>query len=323
MKLGVKLIFGVILVFVFWGKAFCAEPVSIIYIHGVNAYDTQEVYDEADGLNNAFRGQRLSDDYYFSGKMEVVIWSDLLCNDAAYILYQNGLRDLNTAHNKSKTKDTTEFDEKLLNPFLPVILTKDSGSGGWAVYIRNVINDFLYQVYIINEDKTKQEILLDRIDNATEKIGGKYVIIGHSYGSVVALDYVKKRLIPKLNKDSRFVGLITSADMNTTVNAKYFADIMSKKTKVNVFEYIVKNGKFWICYNHRNDIAAINLPDVNINYSGKNKGFIVSETTKSSYITRLNPFSFDNGKISAHLWMVRRQKDFAKKVVSAYDKKRE
>jgi len=305
--------------FVFQTGSLAAEPVSIIYVHGVNAFDTQEVYDEANALNEAFRGKKLAEDYYFNGRHEVVIWSDLLNTDKAYSIYQSGLKSLNTANNRSKVKNTTEFDLKLLNPFLPFVLVNDSGSGGWSAYTRNVVNDFLYQVAAIENSAEKRAILRARIQSAVDKTNGKYVILAHSYGSVAALDYIEKFVMTGEKNSDKFAGLITSADMNTTLNAEHWAEILCDKTCRNVFEYFIEEGKFWICYNHRNDIAAINLPPEIINNT-PGSGFVVSETTKSNYLRRQNPFGYDNGKISAHLWMVRQQKDFAKKVVDSYNK---
>lgn len=312
-------------VFLFLVFALCtpcarsAEPVDIIYIHGVNAYDTDEVYEEAAGLNKAFAGQMLGEDYYFSGVYKVVIWSDLLKGDLPYEIYSSGLISLNTEYNKSKNKSTTDFDGKLLNPLLPLISVSDSGSGGYAVYLRNLINDFLYQVFIMKDSQEKQEILMERIASAAGALEGKFVIVAHSYGAVAALDFAERHIMNDERLSERFAGMITSADVNSTFNAYKWAEMVASGKGDNFMKYFVENDKFWICYNHRNDMAASNLPDFVLNYKATGNGFIVNGTTKSNYARRLNPFGFDNGKISAHLWMVRQQKDFVKKVVCLYD----
>lgn len=314
-----NLLVSIFCLIVFALTGVCAEPVKIIYVHGVNAYDAQEVYEEAAGLNNAFRGQHLGDDYYFSGEYEVVIWGDLFKKDVEYDIYESGLKSINTKYNNQKIKSTTDFDGKLLNPFLPLYAVKDSGSGGYAVYFRNLINDFLYQVFLLKDSPQKEDIVLNRIQKAVDNTDGKFVLMSHSYGAVVTLDFLESRIMNNPELSAKFAGMITSADVNTTFNAYKWSETFKDKDKKTFVDYIIENRKFWICYNHRNDIAATNLPEIILKYDAKGKGFIVNGTTRANYARRLNLFGFDNNMVSAHLWMVRHQKDFAKKVVALYD----
>lgn len=311
-------------------------PLTIVYIHGFNAFDVDETLWEADSLTKAFCNKYLGD-YRFNCRHEMVLWSDLYSHDLPYDLYKSGLYSSNTVHNRSKVKNTIKFQGALLNPILPLAAPFDAGAGGFTVFFRNMINDFLYQTFFVKDAPEKQKVIMDRIQAAVDKADGKFVIISHSFGAVLGTQFLEERIMNNPKNSENFVGLITSADVNTIFNANHWAKIFEEPQKDNFIKYIIENGKFWICYNHRNDAVAMNLPSALLDYKShfpylnckscdekcspndKICGFIVCETTQSNFIKRINPFSYDNGKVRAHLWMVRHPKDFVKKVIAVYN----
>ncbi len=296
---------------------FSAESVGIIYIHGFSAFNTEETLRDARVVSEAFSGRKMGK-YCFNGQYKTVLWADLYACEECYKLYRSGLLSINEAHNCTKRKSTVKVDGKLLNPLLPALSPCDCGSGNYTVFFRNLINDFLFQIFYMKDSAKRQELVMDRIQKTADELGGKYVIVAHSFGAVGAVDFVERRVMNNPKNSENFVGIITSADVNSTFNACHWADVLKEEN--NFVKYMIENGKFWICYNHRNDVVATNLPEQVLNYKANGDGFIVSETTRSNFIRRVNPFSGDNGKVRPHLWMLWQPEDFAKKVVAVYEK---
>lgn len=320
-----RILFIVFLIFITTPLAVLSkEPVTIIYVHGFNAADKQIVLDEARNVSNAFAGKTMGP-YVFSGKHKVVFWADLFDCDKAYKIYRSGLLSINTDNNFSKRKNTTKFENSLFNPCHSFVHPKDKGSGACSVFFRNAINDFLYQIFCIKDSYEKQNIVIERIQNTADSLCEKYIIIGHSFGAVAAVDFIERKVIGNDKNTQKFVGLITSADLNTTFHANIWDKTLKEDNPKNIAKFIIENNKFWICYNHRNDIVATNLPSQLLNIKAKGNGFIISKTTKSIYTNpysaMLRPFSMENGKVRAHSWLHLRPDDFAKKVIAAYNEK--
>lgn len=299
------------------------EPLSILYLHGFNAFDEQIVNDEAHRVAQAFQG-KIMGNYCFTGKYKVIFWADIYQCDESYKLYKSAIEELNNTHNHTKIKTELSMDKQKTNLLAPLLHPSDKGSGPVSIYLRNLINSFLYQIFFIKDSPKHRQIILDRIQKAIDETNSKYVIIAHSFGSAAAIDFLEQRVIENTYNHEKFTGLITSADLNTTFNANYWAE-ESKDPMKNIAEFLIKNDKFWICINHRNDIAATGLPKKLTEYQTEGRGFIASIVTKSkflnNYISILRPFDSDNGKIRAHSWIHLRPEEFAKNVIEIYEKR--
>lgn len=305
---------------------FAKDCVNIIYLHGFNAFDYPIVEDEAKRVAQAFQG-RCMGNYCFSGKYRLIFWADLYDCDEAFKLYESALMSLNNTHNHTNPKIHLSMDQQKFNLFSPLIHPSDRGSGPVSSYLRNLINGFLFQIFFLKTSPYHQNIVMDRIQKAIDTTNCKFVIIAHSFGSAAAVDFLETRIISNPANEQKFAGLITSADLTTTFNANYWAQNKDYDPLKKIAQFIVQKDKFWICYNHRNDIAATGLPkkltDYKKEHNLKGKGFIVSKTTKSAFLNNytsfLRPFALDNGKIRAHSWLHLRPYDFADKVIKTYE----
>ena len=302
--------------------SFAQTPLNIIYLHGFNAFDEKVVEKEAKTIAQALKGKTIGDKY-FTGQYKAILWSDIFKCDNSYKIYCSSLERINNEHNITKINPELNIEGQKIKIFTPVLHPTNKGAGPIAIYARNLVNSFLYQIFFFKNSPKSQKIVLDRIQKTIDNTNTKFVIIAHSFGATVALDFLDKRIIGNQNNENKFAGLITSADLNATINANYWAEENNMNLQ-KLKNFIIENDKFWICINHRNDIAATGLPtELTLNNS-KDKGFIAYETTKSkffnSYTSFIRPFDSDNGKIKAHLWMHIKPKDFAKKVIKIYQK---
>ena len=302
--------------------SYAKTPINILYLHGFNAFDEKIVEKEAKRISQSFKNKSIGD-YYFTGEYNVILWSDIFKCDDSYKIYSSALEKINNQHNVSKMETELNMEKQKIKIFTPIIHPTNKGSGPISIYVRNLINSFLYQIFFFKNSPKSQKIVLDRIQETIDKTESKFIIIAHSFGATVAIDFIDKRIIGNKSNENKFVGLLTSADLNSTINANYWSD-QNKSSLQKLQKFIIENDKFWICINHRNDIAATGLPSGITQKSNKNKGFIAYETTKSKFLSTytsfLRPFDADNGKIKAHLWMLIKPKEFAKKVIEIYQK---
>lgn len=320
-----KILISLFFIFCFVPACFAdcpKESVSIIYLHGFNAFDKNIVEDEAKRVAEAFQGREMGK-YYFSGKYKTIFWADIYKCDEAFKMYESALMSLNNAHNHSNPRIELSMDRQKFNPFSPLLHPSDKGSGPASTYLRNLVNGFLFQMFFLKDSPDHQKIIMDRMQAAIDETGGRYVIIAHSFGAAAAVDFLLKRIIGNPVNEQNFAGLITSADLSTTFNANYLAQNKDSDPIAKIAKFIIENDKFLICYNHRNDVAATGLPERLTNFKAKGNGVIISRATKSqffsNYTSILRPFAFDNGKIRAHSWLHLRPDDFADKVIKAYE----
>lgn len=301
------------------------EPVYIIYMHGFNAFDRKIVECEAKRVAEAFQGRSIGN-YCFSGKYKVIFWADMFQCDEGFKLYESALMDLNNAHNNTNKRIELSMDKQKLNLLNPFLHPSQKGSGPASAYLRNLINGFLFQIFFVKNSEKHRNEIMNRIQTAVDSNSSKFVIIAHSFGAPAAVEFLETRIIGNKNNEKKFAGLITSADLTATFSSVYWAECSKYDPIARIAEFIIKNDKFWICCNHRNDIAASGLPAKLTGYKAQGNGIITSRTTKSKFLSGytsiLRPFAQDNGKIRAHSWLHLMPDDFANEVIKAYDDER-
>ena len=313
------------------------EKVTFIYIHGVNEPDPEDFQDEIDGLHKYFANKLLGK-YIISPEHYGVFWGQMSKQGPGPELYKAGLLKINSDHNMSAVKKTTEIKPSLiLNPYYKFCLLGDSGSKASAVFFRNLINSYNYDIIWIASEKNHLEEIFDLMQEKIDKANGKFVIVGHSLGSVLAVSFI----IHKINLDPKdpyykksnfdnFVGLITSGDVNNSFHSDYLAEQVLPgaydKDKYNLIRFFIENNKFWISYNHRNDIIGIDLAPSITSYNNKGPGFIISKTNHKNFlkvwIGSLKFWDHDDGDFLAHQWLFLKPDQFAKAVLRAYNEQK-
>lgn len=313
----------------------CPEKVTFIYIHGIDEPDIKVFERETDGQHRYFKGKRLGE-YIIADDFRRVFWGDLPITELPFKLHSEGLKSMNMDHNVWKVKDTTNPKISLiLNPFYRIFLIGDMGSKSNAVFFRNFINNYVYQLVWTSHDVIREQKIYNLIQKQINTVDGKYVLVGHSLGSAIALRFVMDRIImdkndPKYNEKTcqNFVGLITGGDVNNTFQAiRWSRDVCIdnyENNNKNLIKYFVKNGKFWISYNHRNDLFATKLPPELSYHNWEGPGFITSEVKKAypfeGIVSFVTFWDKSNGIFLSHLYMLDKPKSFANNVLKVYNK---
>lgn len=313
------------------------ERVTFIYIHGVNEPDPNDFQKEIDGLHKYFANKYMGN-YIITPEHEGVFWGLLPREGPGPELYKAGLLRINTDHNFSNAKKTTDIKPSLiLNPYYKFCLFADKGSKASAVFFRNLINGYNYDIIWIASDKTHLEKILDRIQEKIDMANGKFVLVGHSLGSVLAISFIINRIncdpgdpIYKKSNYDNFLGLITSGDVNNSFHSCYFAEQVLpesyEKDKKNLIRFFIENDKFWISFNHRNDIIGTALAPNITSFNDRGPGFIISKTTKKSFLetlaSSLKFWDHDDGDFLAHQWLFLKPNQFSKAVLKAYKKQK-
>lgn len=311
------------------------SEVTFIYIHGVCELDEPLFNSNVRQLHSQFSGKKLGN-YVISANYKKIYWGHLPFEGKSYQVFKQGLLEMNTEHNFWKVKRTVDPKlSLLLNPINRLFLIGDMGSKSNAVFFRNFINNYIYQLGWVLFDVNNSNVIFDMFQKKIEEIDGKYVIVAHSLGSAISSEFVRERVLlnvedemyePKV-KDN-FVGLITSGDVNNTFRAIKFANELQTPKDEPEFEILAKyfsnNDKFWISYNHRNDLFATKIASQVTEYtSGFNFG-IVSEVNKEfpfqAFVDFLKVKDRNGNIFEAHQYMFKQPKSFANGVLKIYDK---
>lgn len=305
------------------------KEVTLIYIPGILAVDSDETEKDIRSLHKHFANKKLGE-YTISPEYKMILWGGIPRSCQTYKLFQDGLVGINTEHNNSKCKETYEAKlSLLLSPICRFLLIQDSGSSAHAVFWRNYLHNHLYDViwYLMNDTNGNQ--IFDLIQDEINETDGNFVIFGNSFGAIVALDFVLNRiaLSEDISNQENFVGLITTADASNTVfspvwSSRFLPEEYELKSK-KFIDYIVKNKKFWISYNHRSDIISSGLaPKLTAN-NGEGEGFIIGKINKTrplfNYIRALKFWDKTDGLLQSHNWCFHRPKEFSTKVLDAYN----
>lgn len=316
------------------GSAACQEKVTLIYIHGVDEPEIEVFDKETAGLQKYFANKRIGK-YIITQDYKKVFWGDLPINDNASKLHASGLIAMNMDHNVWKVKNTTEPKISLLiNPLDRILLIGDMGSKSNAVFFRNFINNYIYQLVWTADDMVHATKVFNIIEKQIKDINGKYILVGHSLGSAIAVRFIMDRIIPE-NIDNgnekylsdNFVGLLTSGDVNNTFQAVRWSKELEtqeyEQNKNNFVRYFIDNDKFWISYNHRNDLFATKLPPELSSHNNEGKGFIISKTKKAypfeGLISTMMFWDKSNGMFLSHLYMLDKPKSYVTNVLKIYN----
>ena len=311
-----------------------SEKVTFIYIHGVYELNSTDFEKEIGGLHKYFANKKLGN-YLISSEYKGVYWGQLSRANKSSALYEDGLMRINSSHNKSSLKKTSAINPFLLfNPFNDFSIFRDDGSSPEAVFFRNLLNNYMYDYNWVVSDNSHMNQILDLIQKKIDSTDGKYVLVCHSLGGAIAVNFIMNRILDPSNPNYKksnydnFAGLITSGDISNNLNSSVWAkqitpeDIASDKN--NFIRYFVKNGKFWISYNHQNDVLATCLAKSITSYNDIGPGFIISKVNKTFFSYKILYFCkfWDNSdeQEHAHEWMFYRPKDFANKILKAYNK---
>jgi len=305
------------------------NEVTFIYIPGILAVNPISTENNVISLHKHFANKKLGE-YTVLPEYKIILWGDIPRDGESYEIFKDGLIDINTEHNKSKCKETYEAKTSLLlNPIYRFLLIQDSGSSANAVYWRNSVHNHLFDIawYLFNEANKEQIFKL--IQEKIDETDGKFVLIGNSFGAVVALDFVLNKVVLDASKRSNqenFLGLITTADATNTVFAPVFSNQFnpdeSKDKRKKFIDYFVINRKFWISYNHRSDIISTGLSPILTSYNDEGEGFIVSKINKAGPLYNfIHAFKFwnrNNGLLESHNWCFHNPKEFTNKVLGVY-----
>ncbi|MFA6990149.1 MAG: hypothetical protein WC197_08785, partial [Candidatus Gastranaerophilaceae bacterium] len=209
----------------------------------------------------------------------------------------------------------------------------DNGSSPNAIYIRNLFNKYIIDLIWVCNDYSHLNQIFDRLQDKINNTDGKFVIVGHSLGSLIAVNFVMDRILhpdnPKCKKSNynNFLGLITSGDITNVFDASIWNEQVKPENfehnKNNFIRYIVKNDKFWISYNHYNDIFATCLASKITSYNNQGSGFIVSKVYKTDLLNKVIDFfefwDYTDSEIMAHEWMYISPNIFTRLVLKAYN----
>lgn len=312
-----------------------SDKVTFIYIHGVYELNPSEFEVEIKRLHKYFANKYLGN-LIISPDYKGVYWGQLPREDKSSALFEDGLLRINSSHNKSVNKKTLSPNIFLLiNPLNNLSIFRDNGSSAESVYLRNIINNYMYDFNWVMSDNSHINKIFDLIQKKIDETDGKFVFVCHSLGSVIALNFIMNRIISdpgspyykKSNYDN-FAGLITSGDISNNFNSFIWAKQVTPEdfasNKNNFIRYFVEKGKFWISYNHQNDILATSLARNITSYNDKGPGFIISKVNKTFFSYKLAYFckfwdSSDEIE-NAHEWMFIRPKQFASLILSSYSK---
>ena len=312
-----------------------SEKVTFIYIHGVYEVDPKVFDKEVVSLHKHFANKRLGN-YVISPEYKKIYWGDMPLSETSYKLFSSGLMAINTENNVWKVKATTDPKiSLLLNPINRMFLVGDMGSKSNAVFFRNFINNYVYQLVWVIADVVGHNTIFDKIESQIDSVDGKYVIVAHSLGSAISTKFIMERVMlnpgekfynPRVSNN--FAGLITGGDVNNTFLAvKLARDLNGEKiseNEKNFARYFADNGKFWISYNHRNDLFATKLPEQITSYKNIPNSGIVSVVNKEfpfeAFVDFFRVGDSNNNIFEAHQFMFSRPKDFAKGVLLAYSR---
>lgn len=309
------------------------EKVTFIYIHGVATPDLEEFRTDAKNLHKYFAGKTLGN-YVISSDFKIVHWGGLTHQGKPGEIFKNGLIRMNTTDNHSKIKDTSDINMRLLNPIYKFFLFGDSGASNSAVAVRNFIQNYMYDIIWFTSDKNHENTVYNLIRDQINATEGKYIIVGHSFGAAISVRFLRTHVAldpddPEYNKAyfDNCAGLITSGDLNNTVFSSILANEIETDAnnldKMNIIKFFTKNDKFWISYNHRNDIIGTGLDPLITSHNDNSPGFIIFKIKKSNYLHNfVKGFKFwdrRDGIYFAHDWILTSPKSFASSVLKAYN----
>lgn len=310
------------------------EKVTFVYVHGIITRDPSDFEENVKKLHGYFKDKRLGK-YIISDQYEVVNWRELLLQDVPLKLFEDGLIRINTDHNRLKIKRTSKPNIFLaIRPIYKLLQFSEKGSNPNAVYARNKLQNYIFNLFWLSAQAGRRDRVFDRIQEKINNINGKFVILAHSLGTPIAVRFIWERIILDSDKNKvpsnkeNFVGLITTGDINNTVMASTWADQVLAKDyeskKPDFIKYTIDNNKFWIVYNHRNDIIATGLAHTITSFNDRGPGFISYNTNKSTLlgdiISFLKFWDRSNGTILSHSWLFNKPAEFSKCVLEAYNK---
>lgn len=306
------------------------KKVTFIYIPGILSVNPEKTENDVKTLHGHFANKKLGE-YIISPEYKIAGWGQIPREGYTYELFQDGLIYINTRHNKSTSKKTSETKlYLLLNPIYRFLLLGDSGSSANAVYWRNYLHNHLYDIvwYFLNENNKKEifSIIQEKINESE----GDFVLVGNSFGVIAALDFVLNNIIPdnqtnKFNQE-KFAGLITTADGSNTVFAPvWFNQVCHEDyqyTENNFIRYFVENDKFWISLNHRSDILSTGIAPIITSYNGKGDGFIASEINQTgplkNFILAFRFWDRSDSLLQSHNWCFHKPKEFTSEILRIY-----
>lgn len=311
------------------------EKVTIIYIHGIYEIEKTVFERQTNTLHKYFANKKLGR-YVINENFKRVYWGDLPPADEAYKIHASGLKAMNMDHNRWRVKNTTKPKPSLvLNPFVKYCLVGDFGSKSSAVFLRNIINNYIYEMVWLVDDLENKNKIYGLIEKKIEEINGKYILVGYSVGSVIAARFIMDRIVPEHLENSpkkymsdNFIGLITGGDVNNSIQSITWNKELKKsnyeQNQNNFIKYFIENDKFWISYNHRNDIFSTKLSTELGSHNIEGNGFIISETKKGypfeGIVNAIAIWDRGNKMILSHLYILFNPKSYVNDVIKIYDK---
>lgn len=294
-----------------------SEEVTFIYIPGILSVNPEDYEKEAKSLHKYLANKKLGK-YRISEDYKISHWGNIPREDLTFEIFKEGLVCANSRNNESACKKTWESNPSLLlNPINRFFLIGDSGSSAQAVFWRNYIHNHIYDVVWYFSNNKNKEKIFEIIQDKISESNNKFILIGNSFGAVIALDFVIEKVIPDNLNSKKFVGVITTGDPNNTVFAPVWNNqLSSEKSQHETFaEYFVNNNKFWISYNHRSDILTTGIaPAITLN-NCKGNGFIVSEANHASplenFILAYKFWDRTNGLLKSHNWCFHKPEQFS------------
>lgn len=179
-------------------------------------------------------------------------------NNKSYDSFLAGIYNINNQYklikadsNDSKWKNFSKTLYEIVVVPLSAIVPHWGGSTPNIVATKNAINDFVFDAFWVNENKND---LNTSLYNCAEAINGPYVIVAHSAGSIVALNFIdeyinKDKQQPEdvLKVKSNFKGIITMGSP---------ANVVLQEKMIGIAQNIQKNDSFWLDIANCNDLVA-------------------------------------------------------------------